>query len=328
MRVPKLAHFHNLSTNLGIYQHCIRDEPDRKHGYSIDDNARAMICAVNLCKETGCPHYITMADNFFSYISRAQRSDGTFHNFADYTGKFTDSCGSETSWGRVIWGLGYYFNNSENASIKNEIRKILSKIPIGSMHYTRSLSYAILGLTEMGMLEDARFLCNKILKRYDNSILWFEKRLTYANAIIPYSLINYSSYSNDAKCAKVAFQALKYLDSVMRHKKAPCPVGNKFWRIEKKSRYPLFDQQVIDAADMVIASAAGYKMTNDRRLLDMAYDWMSWFLGNNVQKACLINDKGGGIYDGITASGLNKNQGAESLLCYLIARNQILNLTR
>jgi hypothetical protein len=41
-RLP-MGHLDRLLTEIGLWQHCAGDRPDRCHGYSIDDEARGLI---------------------------------------------------------------------------------------------------------------------------------------------------------------------------------------------------------------------------------------------------------------------------------------------
>jgi hypothetical protein len=46
----------------------------------------------------------------------------------------------------------------------------------------------------------------------------------------------------------------------------------------------------------------------------------NWFLGNNHLHQIIYNPCTGGCYDGLEETQVNLNQGAESTLCYLLAR--------
>ena len=47
-----------------------------------------------------------------------------------------------------------------------------------------------------------------------------------------------------------------------------------------------------------------------------------WFSGKNIFRKSMM-DSSGGVYDAITENGINKNQGAESLLSYLLAATKL-----
>jgi len=48
-----------------------------------------------------------------------------------------------------------------------------------------------------------------------------------------------------------------------------------------------------------------------------------WYLGKNSLNQIVYNPVSGGCQDGLEANGVNINQGAESTVTYLMARNQM-----
>jgi hypothetical protein len=54
--------------------------------------------------------------------------------------------------------------------------------------------------------------------------------------------------------------------------------------------------------------------------MKQAFDW---YLGKNSLNQIVYNPVSGGCLDGIEAHGVNINQGAESTVTYLLARNKI-----
>ena len=63
-----------------------------------------------------------------------------------------------------------------------------------------------------------------------------------------------------------------------------------------------------------------YKVKKDKKYIDIALLAFEWFLGNNRNKLSLVDEWTGGVHDGLTHSGLNQNEGAESIVCFLIAQ--------
>jgi hypothetical protein len=51
-----------------------------------------------------------------------------------------------------------------------------------------------------------------------------------------------------------------------------------------------------------------------------------WFLGKNSKKVMVYNSETGGCCDGVNADRVNMNQGAESSICYLLARLRLEEL--
>ena len=61
----------------------------------------------------------------------------------------------------------------------------------------------------------------------------------------------------------------------------------------------------------------------DRHQAHLAFDW---FLGRNDLGIPIYNSSTGGCYDGLSASGVNENQGAESTLAFLLSLAEMQRL--
>src|SRR5689334_7287367 len=103
---PILRHLKRLTTPTGLIQHADYDVPDPAFGYSIDDNARALIVCLWYQKLFNEPAITRLADIYFSYIERVEKEGGSFHNFLSFSEKVLESEGSEDSIGRAVWALG------------------------------------------------------------------------------------------------------------------------------------------------------------------------------------------------------------------------------
>ena len=80
-----------------------------------------------------------------------------------------------------------------------------------------------------------------------------------------------------------------------------------------------FDQQPIEAAATIDAAAAAFEATGDRQWHRVALDAFGWFFGDNDAGMPLADAADGGCYDGLMATGINRNQGAESILSLHLA---------
>lgn len=68
-----------------------------------------------------------------------------------------------------------------------------------------------------------------------------------------------------------------------------------------------------------MANLALFKTTQEQEYFDNAIKWMSWYFGNNSKKVEVFDSVTGGCFDGINEDGVNLNQGAESIITYLLA---------
>ncbi len=79
-------------------------------------------------------------------------------------------------------------------------------------------------------------------------------------------------------------------------------------------------EQSIEVAYTMLAQHAFYQATGNLEYLEKMRVAFSWYLGNNHLKQLIYNPLTYGCYDGLEKNNVNQNQGAESTVCYLIAR--------
>jgi hypothetical protein len=147
---------------------------------------------------------------------------------------------------------------------------------------------------------------------------WFEETLTYDNARLPESLAACYEIMQDPTYLRVASESLDFLMNVQTVDGVFAPVGNKGWYRVSGDR-ALYDQQPVDAGATVEACNRLYRVTRETRYRDWSSLALSWYSGSNLKRLALYDYATGGCYDGLTEDGVNLNQGAESILSYLLA---------
>ena len=80
-----------------------------------------------------------------------------------------------------------------------------------------------------------------------------------------------------------------------------------------------FDQQPIEANATVAACLEAYRATQDPRWMNEARSAFEWFLGRNDLGQELYDPGTGGCCDGLQEDRINRNQGAESTLAFLLS---------
>ena len=103
------------------------------------------------------------------------------------------------------------------------------------------------------------------------------------------------------------------------------PIGQSDWYKQDKKRSK-FDQQPEDPASMILALVTAFKITEDKTYQQLSIVCFNWFLGNNSLQLPLYNYQTGGCYDGLQPDRVNLNQGAESLVSYLLSRLAIAEI--
>jgi hypothetical protein len=335
----KLDHLDAMLTDVGVWQHAVGPVPDRRHGYSIDDQARALIVAVG-CRQGDIEPDLCerMGSNCFRFLERAAVCEGVhagrFHNFCDEAGCWLDGHGSDDSLGRTVWGLGLAHAADAPFAPANRVLPVLecSLTPVGGLTPLRSIAFSILGLSAC-RLDDALLLrlANKLIDAYTaqrtETWRWFEDSMTYCNARLPHALFEMvRAYPGEARLAEVAVESLDFLLQVMHNDKGGySPIGNAplshaGWFVRGQNRPPLFDQQPVDAGALVECCVSAYRATGEPRYRKAAYDAYAWYFGHNVQGLPLYDASNGGVFDGLTRFGRNPNMGAESVVSVWMAR--------
>jgi len=331
---PPLTHLKRLTTKDGIVQHADLEVPDPAHGYSLDDNARAVIAVLNFHQLFNDFSTLRLAEIYLNYVRKVEKMGGSFHNFLSFTEQILDSEGSEDSVGRAVWALGEVIrcNPSDNLTESAQVMFSRARIHHHLEHaHLRTKAYILLGLIAAGDLNESKLWSSKLSEFYQknkrDNWLWFEDSLRYANGVLPYSLTCSSIALRDNDLLGIAEESFIWLDKVSRIDGKPAPIGQDGWYYRGGKR-AVYDQQPIDAAKMVLAATALYEATKKEKYLSTALEWINWYYGFNIQGVSLICGTTGGVYDAITPSGVNKNQGAESIVTYLLAYLSLSRLAK
>lgn len=332
-----LRHIKLLTDDTGIFQHAKYGIPNLKEGYCIDDNARALLLVLMAYKQKKDKTALELCPTYLSYINYMQNSDGSFRNLMNFKREYLDERGSEDSFGRTIWALGYLLKNPPNdSSYQNGKDVFLKAFPnFKNLKSIRSIAYTILGIShylngapfDEEAIHVLKILTNKLIDKYKKNSTddwkWFETTLTYDNAIIPLSLLHSYNILKEKKIRKIAFKSLEFLSDITMKNGYLSIIGNEKWYI-KDGEKSLFAQQPIDAAAMVLMFHQAYLITKEKKYLDKLNISFMWFLGENDLRISIYDFQTGGCCDGLEKYGVNRNQGAESSIVYLISYLTVL----
>ncbi len=115
-----LDHLEVLTDHTGVIQHAIFSIPNRRTGYTTDDNSRALIVAVRHYDLSRSRRALRLVSNYLSFLHYAQLPNGKFHNFMSFDQTWLDGEGSEDCQGRVLWALAQCFA----ANIHDNVREV------------------------------------------------------------------------------------------------------------------------------------------------------------------------------------------------------------
>ena len=333
--LPKinLSHIDNLTDDTGIIQHAIFNVPNRKEGYCIDDNARALLLSVMAHKFKPDKHVMQMMQVYLSFVHYMQTDKGEFKNFMSYAKVTAEEKGSEDSFGRTIMALGFLINEGPSNLFSKTASGIFAKAyhNIDKLVSVRGIANAMIGVCQYvkyNYPDDSKQdmvikLADKLVNMYkensDADWHWFEGILAYDNAILPLALLNAYEITNDETYLNTALEAMEFLESKVFHDDILSPIGNNGWCKKGKKTFAKFDQQGIDAMAMVLFYQQAYRITSDKDWLSKMYTSYQWFTGKNDLGLSLYDPLTGGCADGIHSTEINLNQGAESTIAYWIS---------
>jgi hypothetical protein len=115
----KLDHLRCLTDDIGIVQHARFTIPDRRYGYTTDDNARALALAVEAYRMTPTAELFQWVQTYLAFVGYADNeSEGRFRNFMGYDRRWLEEVGSEDSHARALWGLGVTVSGAPHHGIR------------------------------------------------------------------------------------------------------------------------------------------------------------------------------------------------------------------
>lgn len=260
----KFDHIDTMLSEYGLWQHADGHFPDRRFGYSIDDEARALIVAIGYWNSfpegvraserspLSVERRSARRDSFaagdlmrrmgqasFQFIEQAACpvAVGRFHNFRDAAGGWLDTYGSSDSLGRTLWALGVAAQaNAPFAPRERAERLMRRSLPTAfCITSPRAMAFTILGLAACG-INDAlvRRLANRLADGYDRAAEdgwhWFEDSMTYCNARLPQAMFAASMQcsKNRRRYIEIGTAALDFLLHVTRNVEGSyAPIGNE-----------------------------------------------------------------------------------------------------
>lgn len=329
-----LEHLRRLTDDVGILQHAVYTVPDRRFGYTTDDNARALIATVLHWDLFGDGEILDLMHIYFSFLHHAQREDGWFRNLLTYERAFLSEGDSEDAQGRAIWALGWAVKSKlPDDLLALSITMFQRALPtFGKLSAPRARAFAVLGAAyylerfpgdtgvRTAMQEVFSKLHGTFVEGAEEEWPWPEEALTYDNARLPQALIAAGKVLGNEEAVRLGLRSLEWLIGVQTDPQGKhlSLVGNQGW-YPKGGEKAKFDQQPLEAAALVDACREAALITGDPRWWREMERAFSWFLGYNDLGVPLYDFTTGGCHDGLQATGVNRNQGAESTVSWLIS---------
>src|SRR5437016_1884073 len=331
----KLSHLSRMTDSTGIFQHAIFSVPNFSEGYCTDDNARAFILGVLLSELGEDPEQVrTLATTYAAFLYHAfDLKTKRFHNHMSFDRRWLDEQGSEDCQARALWALGVGVGRSPYRSFQIMAGQLFTLALPALAEFTspRAWAFGLIGINEYLRRLSGDSLANQTRETLTSRLVelfertaqldwrWFEEDVTYDNAKLAHALILSGHATGQQAVFERGLQALRWLNELQISEKGHFrPIGsNGFYR--HGGTRANFDQQPIEAQAMVSACLEAYRTTSDVWWYEQAQCAFDWFLGWNDLGLELYSPKTGGCRDGLHVDRVNRNQGAESTLAFLLS---------
>lgn len=322
MTLPSFGHVLSMSDSIGIFEHADHAEPRLEHGYCTDDVARLLIVATREPERSQAIR--ELGRTAFRFLAASQSTTGRTRNRRTAEGRWRGRHGVEDCWGRSVWAFGTAARNAPEDWVRASAMSYFNHGVKQRSPHRRAMAFAALGAADVAAHDHRHVRARDLLAdavatigpaATDARWPWPEPRLSYANAALPEALIAAGQVLDRPDVLDDGLTLLRWLldrETVDGHL-SPTPVGGA-GPADGPQR---FDQQPIEVAAMADACARAHEATGDddwRHGVDIAIDW---FAGHNDLDAVMWDTETHGGYDGLTPSGPNLNQGAESTLALI-----------
>ncbi len=339
---PGLSAVFALSDRTGIIQHSIGVVPDRRHGYCLDDNARALML-MNVASGLSPAERERWSLTYASFVQHAWNEDRrVFRNFMRFDRSWCEDAGSEDSNGRALWALGHTVAYADNPDLVAWARRWYdTALPHGrSLGSPRAIAFTMLGAAAFlrahpdhdasreTLAEGADVLYRLLGGSRRPDWAWFEAVLGYDNPRLSQALIEAGMALRRADYTAAGVETLEWIANQQIAASGHFrPIGSDTFGTDHHAHLP-FDQQPLEAQAAIEAARTGFAATGDERWFTHALCAWNWFFGANDRGVVLADLATGRCRDGITPRGANANCGAESILAFQLGHYSMLALAR
>ncbi len=321
-----------LTDELGLFEHCLYDEPRTEHGYCVDDVARALI--VLLRADDRSDEGRRLIETYTRFLADSQFPDGRIVNRRDARGDWHGVPSTADHWGRALWAWGTAVRHSRETHQSAQAYEHFRLSARRRSVFLRSMVFASLGASQvldvlpgnrsaLAILEDTIAM---LPDAPDGKWVWPEGRLTYANASVAEAMMLAGFYTDRDDVFRQGRHALEWLWQLQSIADRLSMVPHQGWL--PGDRLPAFDQQPIEVAALVDACQTAYDFTSDPAWLERMVTGRRWFEGWNDQSIAMHEAESGAGFDALTVDGRNENRGAESTVCFLSVDQRTQHLVK
>lgn len=343
----KISHLTRLTNGFGIIQFANLAKPEPPSGYTLDDNARALVALAEYYEKFKKTAVLNLVEIYLNFVQYVSKPNGYFDNYVYNNRAINDTLNQRENLddanARALQALMHFFTiHAIPSAYRDRAYKMFYPglkrhfdSPRAAASFVKGLYYILSYKSQtkepspeppLPTSEITRNLeehCDALLSLYhkhrSENWEWFEDYLTYSNSVLSEALLLGYLITSKKEYFEVGKKTLDFLIHQTFHDDIYIPIGQSGWYKRDGKRF-YFDQQPEDTSAMVQSLKVMYSITQDQHYKDLMYKTFYWFLGDNTLRQVVYDNQTGGCYDGVGEKYINLNQGAESTISYLLAR--------
>jgi hypothetical protein len=332
-----------LTDDFGIFQFARLSKPDISSGYTLDDNARALVAVAlhymklgkSLKRMSGAVYktkLLKLASTYLEFVAFTSNADHYFYNYINpdriptYNQEQQDN--SEDSYARAFYALAFtttvgslprHIRQKALTILINKMQKHVSfNSPRAIAHYIKTLHLLLnkhVEIAKVDLKSELKNQCDKLTHLYEITHspdwFWFEEYLTYSNSILSEALLLGFQITLNDEYLRIGKGTLDFLIENSFRDKLLLPTRQNGWH-QRSGKRARFDQQPEEVTSIIYALKTCFSITKDEYYSGLMYRTFYWFLGVNSLNQVVYDRTTGGCYDGVGKKAINLNQGAES----------------
>jgi glycosyltransferase involved in cell wall biosynthesis len=337
---PKFDHLLAMSDDVGILQHAHYSTPNRNHGYSTDDNARALAVALRAYTHVRSSPILRLARTCLSFLHHAlDRQTVRFRGYMTHDRRWLEDSGGEESHARALWGLGEAVALAPLDGMRASALDLFDRALPATLEFQspRAWAYTLLGidtyLSRYGGDSQARRIRESLAQQlleflgtpwseHGDDWLWPEPELRSVSGVLPHALMLAGRGLGRNDMLEQGQRALRWLLAYEMDDGLLSPTGEESGARRENDNI-IFDQRPVETHAMLEGCLAAYQITGQRDWAVATRRCFEWFLGRNVLGKPLYDYQTGGCRDGLHGDHVNQNQGSESTLAWLMSLQAI-----
>jgi hypothetical protein len=327
----RFDHLVSMSDDIGAFEHADHDKPRRAGGYRTDDMAHVLVVAT---RQPAPSRAVTdLGRTAFRFLADSQGVDGRVRPRRTETGHWEGKHEVGDCWGRSLWAFGTAAHRASRPALRQQALAYFGHGAEQRSPSSRAMAFAALGAAEVLATDPRHRRAHQILADAVTTIgplaadadwPWPEPRLTYANAALAEALVAAGSLLARPDVQKDGLTLLRWLldrETLDGHL-SPTPAGGA----GPADHAPGYDQQPLEVAAMADACARAAAVTGDPSWLAGVDLAARWFTGDNDAGTPLSDPATGAGYDGLHATGPDRNQGTASTVAVISTLQQAQRL--